>query len=97
MVGSVYACIDSAMLELQPGWTRLSRPVSRLGSTASLLGAPRIAAPANALGSSIIEAEFLKGLHIKEVELELGQRLRRESIDSAFDLSRQRAELFAHL
>src|SRR5262249_50875850 len=42
--------------------------------------------------ASDFEAEFLEGLRLEDIELELGQRLRRQGLHLLPDLDRQRAE-----
>ena len=46
--------------------------------------------------ASVVEAEFLKGLCIEEIELESGQRFRRQRLDLLLDFGGQRAELGFH-
>src|SRR5271157_4495992 len=47
--------------------------------------------------ASVLQAEFLKGLCLEKIELELGQRFRRQCLNLLPDLGRQRAELCFHL
>ena len=47
--------------------------------------------------ASVVQAKFLKGLCIEKVELELGQRIRRQILNLLFDFGSQRAELGFHL
>jgi hypothetical protein len=46
--------------------------------------------------ASVVEAKFLNGLCIEKVELELGQRIRRQRLNLLLDLGSQRAELGFH-
>ena len=46
--------------------------------------------------ASVVQAEFLKGLCLEKIELELGQRFRRQRLNLLLDFGRQRAELGFH-
>ena len=46
--------------------------------------------------SSVVQAEFLKGLRLEKIELEPGQRFWRERLNLLLDFGRQRAELCFH-
>ena len=46
--------------------------------------------------ASVVQAEFLEGLCLEKIELELGQRFRRQRLNLLLDFGRQRAELGFH-
>ncbi len=46
--------------------------------------------------ASVFQAEFLEGLRLENIELELGQRFRRQRLNLLLDFGRQRAELGFH-